>query len=374
MATTLSIQEERMQDILERSFLGAYLRDEKFTDLSFNGTSFWVQHIERGRYSPEIQPTMDQVYQLCKQIADEQKREFNNANPVLDTEIGYIRLNAMHEAISPDGLTMAIRVSRPRLVAGSIAEFTTVNSEEVDALLRVLMLAEKSILISGRTGSGKTEFQKILIGFTKDDAKISLIEDTRDSHIKSIYPDKDINSWKTIPGKFGMADGVRAALRNNPDWTIIAETRDGVSADILDSAKSDHATISTLHVQGAMNIPSRLIPMIRQSTAYAMMDNQLIGNEIVEFLRFGIYLQRELVNGRYVGQIKEIVEFTDYTPRGAIGTYLYRDVKVRNKKTGEYHSTQELNPLSEKTLAFLEDKELIHLLPDVYLTDDYKVN
>ncbi|MEG0258564.1 MAG: ATPase, T2SS/T4P/T4SS family [Lysinibacillus sp.] len=360
------MHENRIREILEDSFIGPYLNDEGITDISYNGTSLHIQHNENGRYKAPEQPSIEEVKVLVKQISDLQKGSFTNTEPVLDTEIGYLRLNAMHNAISPDGMTFAVRVSRPRLSAGSVADLITGSEDMVEKLLQVLVLAESNIVISGRTGSGKTEFQKLLVGFIPDDSKITLIEDTRDSHIKAIYPNKDINSWKTIPGKFEMTDGVRAALRNNPDWTIIAETRGEVSADVLDSAKTDHAILTTIHAKGAMNIPSRLIPMIRQSSAYAIIDDRLIGNEIVEFLRFGIHLKSEQLNGRTVRKIKEIVEYTDFTDKGTVGTYLYREVKILDALSGEYRVEQQFNPLTAKTIGELEDKELIHLLPDVF--------
>ena len=140
----------------------------------------------------------------------------------------------------------------------------TGDYEPLEQLFKVLMLAESNLIICGRTGSGKTEFQKLLVGYTAEDANIVLIEDTRDSHIKHYILKRILQVGKRY-GVFEMSDGVKAALRNNPDWTIIAETRGAVSADVLDSAKTDHAIITTLHAKGAMNIPSRLIPMIRQS-------------------------------------------------------------------------------------------------------------
>lgn len=359
-------KQERIQRILEDSFIGEYLKDEDITDISYNGTTLRLQHNKRGRFKAEKQPSYEEVKRLIKQIADHEKKEFNNSEPTLNTEIGFLRVNAVHEVISPDGMTFAIRVSRPRLAVSSIAELTSGRHDEVGELLRVLMLAESNIIISGRTGTGKTELQKLLVGFIPDDSKITLIEDTRDSHIKTLYPSKDINSWRTIEGRFSMTDGVQEALRNNPDWTIIAESRGEVSADILDSAKTDHAIITTVHAKGAMNIPSRLIPMIRQSPAYAIIDDQLIGNEIIEFLRFGIYLHAKVINGETVRRIKEIVEYTDFTKKGAVGTYLYREVAKYDSKTGEYRYEQEFNPLSPKVLADVEDKELIHMLPDVF--------
>ncbi|MEK4031300.1 ATPase, T2SS/T4P/T4SS family [Pseudobacillus sp. FSL P4-0506] len=360
------IEEKRIQEILENSFIGEYIKDEGITDIKFNGTSLRLQHNEKGRYPAPKQPSYEEVKRLIKQIADIQKEEFTNAKPELNTEIGFLRVNAVHECISEDGMTFAIRVSRPRLAVSSISDLTSGVHTDVENLLKVLMLAESNILISGRTGTGKTELQKLLVSFIDEDSNIILVEDTRDSHIKTLYPLKDISSWKTISDKFTMADSVRAALRNNPDWIIIAETRGAVSADVLDSAKTDHAIITTIHAKGAMNIPSRLIPMIRQSPAYAIIDDQLIGNEIIEFLRFGIHLQSKVINGKTVRRIKEIVEYTDFTEKGAVGTYLYRELIKYDPSLKEYRFEQEFNPLSQKVLDSIEDKELYHLLPDVF--------
>ncbi|MGE6600157.1 ATPase, T2SS/T4P/T4SS family [Lysinibacillus fusiformis] len=63
------------------------------------------------------------------------------------------------------------------------------------------------------------------------------------------------------------ADEVKATLCSNTDWPIIAETRGEVAADVLDSAKTDHSIITTVHAKGAMNILSRLIPMFTQEGA-----------------------------------------------------------------------------------------------------------
>ncbi len=361
------LQEKRINEILDNSFLGPLLKIESITDIKFNGTHLRIQDNEKGRYLAPDQPSEEMVKTLIKQIADVQKSTFTYTEPQLDTEIGILRISATHRRISPDGTTLAVRISRPRLAIESIGNIISGDYTDIEQLFKVLMLAENNLVIAGRTGSGKTEFQKLLVGYTADDANIVLIEDTRDSHIKALYPEKDISSWKTVPGLFEMSDGVQAGLRNNPDWTIIAETRGKVSADVLDSAKTDHAIITTVHAKGAMNIPSRLIPMIRQSPAYAIIDDQLIGNEIVEFLRFGCYLQgTRTKEGKTIRRIKELVEYTDFTSKGATGNYVYREVKVRDSESGEYRTEQRFHKLSEKTLTELEDKELIHLVPDVF--------
>lgn len=356
---------ERIQDILNQSFVGLLLKDEKVTDISFNGTTLWIQHNEKGRFKAEKQPTLSEVRQLAKQIADIQKKEITNTEPVLDTEIGFLRMNVMHDVISPDGMTFAIRVSRPRLAIRSIADITVGEREEVEELLNVLVQAGSNIVISGRTGAGKTELQKLLVGFIPNEQKISLLEDTRDSHIKRLYPEKDINSWQTIPGLFSMSDGVKAALRNNPDWVLVSETRGEEAADMLDSVKTDHSIITTLHAKGAMNIPARLIPMIRQAKAYARTDEQLLGREITGLIRFGVHLHLQEEDGRMIRRIKEIVEFTDFTPQGAKGSYLYRASNSLNEQ-GAYEVKETFGRLSKQTLDDLKDKKLYHLVPDVF--------
>jgi len=362
----LELLEKRINEILENSFLGPFLKNHSITDIKYNGTHLRIQDNNIGRYLAENQPTEDEVKTLVKKIADVQKFTFTHTEPQLDTEIGILRISATHRRISPEGTTLAVRISRPHLAIESIANVITGDYRDIEQLFKVLMLAESNMVIAGRTGSGKTEFQKLLVSYIADDANITLIEDTRDSHIKTLYPEKDITSWKTVPGLFEMADGVKAALRNNPDWTIIAETRGEVSADVLDSAKTDHAIITTVHAKGAMNIPSRFIPMIRQSPAYAIIDDQLIGNELVEFLRWGVYLQADRIQGKTERRLKELAEYTDFTQKGAVGSYVYREVKIMDEKTGEYRIEQRFHPLSDKTLAELEDKGLIHLVPDIF--------
>lgn len=364
-------QDERIQQILKGSFINQYLEDEGVTDISYNGKKLTLQHNQKGRYAPEKQPDTEEVKKLIKKIADAQKKELTNSEPIMDTEIDFLRVNAVHDSVSPDGMSFSVRVSRPRLAVSSISDMTVGNTQAVEDLLKILVYAGSNIIVSGRTGAGKTELQKLLVNYTKDDDIIVLAEDTRDSHIKRLYPQKDIKSWQTLLSderekKVTMQDLVRAGLRNNPDWIIISETRGEEAADMLDSAKTDHSNLTTIHAKGAMNIPSRLIPMIRSSEAYAVMNDMLVGREIVEFLRFGVHLQLEIADGKISRHIKEIVEFTDFTEKGAEGRHLYHHLNVYDEATGTYHSKEVFNPLSDESLTMLRDKKLIHLLPDVF--------
>lgn len=366
------MENKRIREILERSFIGTFIKDEGITDVDFNGTELWVQHNQKGAYRAEIQPKLQEVQRLAKQIADVQKKELTNSEPILDTEIGYLRVNVVHDAVSPDGMSFSIRVSRPRLAIRGLSEMTTNKREEIEDLFKVLVRAGSNIIISGKTGAGKTELQKLLVGFIPYDQKIVLIEDTRDSHIKTLYPEKNIISWQTLLSddrdkKVTIQDLVKAGLRNNPDWIIVSETRGSEASDMLDSAKTDHSIITTVHAKGAMNIPSRLIPMVRQSSAYQTMSEQLIGKEIAELLRFGIHLELDMQDEVIVRKIIEIVEYTDFTKKGVVGNYLFREKKEYDEVNKEYVTKEVFGKLSDQTLSELKNKRLFHLLPDVFI-------
>ena len=379
--------EERIAEIIHESFLGEYLKDEGITDIRFNGTTLWLQHNSRPRAMAEKQPSIEEVRRLIKQVSDLQGKDITNSDPILDTEIGFLRVNAVHEAVSPDGRTFAIRVSRPSLAIRHVEDMLptfnseTLNEEVVEnelmdqfsdpvgLLLKVLMQGGSNVLISGVTGTGKTELQKLLVGFIPDNKSVNLIEDTRDSHMKALYPQKDIMSWQTLmsddrDNKITMQDLVRASMRNNPDYVIVAETRGEESADMLDVAKTGHSVITTVHAKEAILMPSRFIPMIKQSASYQTIDEVIIGREITELFKFGIQLEMETIGGKVVRRIKEIVEYTGYSLEGARGNVLYRQSFV--DRDGVYRSKEELGSLSEETLSTLKDKRLFHLLPDVF--------
>lgn len=373
---TVEEKEARVKALLDNSFLAPYLADEHVTDINFDGVKLLLKHNKKGTVPVKDRPPLAQVENIFKQISDMQNMEFTVNRPILDTEIGFLRVNAVHAAASPEGMTFSLRVSRPRLAVTNIADSLISDNEQirndVAQLLGILVQSGVNIIISGATGTGKTELQKLLVGYMHDDEQIVLIEDTRDSHIKKLYPQKTIKSYQTLTAserehKVTIQDLVKAGLRNFPDWLIVSETRGAEAADMLDAAKTNHSIITTLHATGAMNIPSRLMSMIRQSDAYSQMSDTLIGSEIVEFLPIGLQLELLEIEGKGVVRgIKEIVAFESFTSEGPQGTYLYNRANHYNQATDQYQVNEVTNVLPQRLLKRVEDSKLYHLLPDVF--------
>lgn len=192
-----------------------------------------------------------------------------------------------------------------------------------------------------------------------------------DSHIKTLYPEKDIISWRTLTDstrekKITYSTLIKAGLRNNPDWLIVAETRGSEAFDMLNSALTDHAIITTIHAKRAEMIPSRLISMIGQDYH---INEMLLGRDIVDTLKIGIYMTMEETNEGIKRFIREIVEFTNFSVSGVGYIPLYQVKKEYNPITKNYEDKVITNPLSEEMIEELRYKELYHLIPECFLEE-----
>ncbi|MCX6716085.1 MAG: GspE/PulE family protein [Candidatus Taylorbacteria bacterium] len=129
---------------------------------------------------------------------------------------------------------------------------------------KLLALLEKEmtrpdgmILTTGPTGSGKTT---TLYAFLKKvhspDVKIITIEDPIEYHLPGIVQTQVNDKGYTF------SEGLRAAVRQDPDIIMIGEIRDGDTAAIaINSALTGHLVFSTLHTNDAAGTFPRLVDL-----------------------------------------------------------------------------------------------------------------
>lgn len=222
-----------------------------------------------------------------------------------------------------------------------------------------------------------TELQKALIGYIPQNKKITLMEDTMDSHIKAIYPQKDINSWCTAGDKesenyVGFQKLIKSGLRNNPDWLMISEVRGEEALDLLSAALTGHSIMTTLHATGADNIPSRLSNMVSMNAESP--DYDALQLDIVSVLNLGVHMEMVVDDdtGRIYRQIREIFEYTEFRQGvGIIGRPIYQVIQeYKEPESGSGLGTYERklikNGLSDKLLDKIKNKREIHNVPECY--------
>lgn len=182
-------------------------------------------------------------------------------------------------------------------------------NKEVLKYLQSLLNNNESIVISGATGTGKTELQKYLITLLKENSHVVVIDNIQE--LETIRNDNlDITTWQVnsnSPEKT-FESLIRNALRNNPDWLIIAEARGKEMSDALLSVMSGHPIITTLHASNSFEAPNRITRMIQLANPnqqYAEIYNDVINN-----IHNYVYLERKIDNnGKIERYIKSIVNF-----------------------------------------------------------------
>ncbi|MBN2558748.1 MAG: type IV pilus twitching motility protein PilT [Clostridia bacterium] len=116
------------------------------------------------------------------------------------------------------------------------------------------------ILVTGPTGMGKTTTLSSMIDWMNNnrDAHIVTLEDPIEyihHHNKCIINQREIGSDSN-----SFAEGLRSALRQDPDIIFVGEMRDLESIAIaLTAAETGHLVLSTLHTIGAAKTIDRII-------------------------------------------------------------------------------------------------------------------
>lgn len=111
------------------------------------------------------------------------------------------------------------------------------------------------ILNTGPTGSGKTTtLYAFLRRIHTPDVKIITIEDPIEYRLEGIVQSQ------ADPKKYTFAQGLRAALRQDPDVIMVGEIRDLEVAEVaIHSALTGHLVFSTLHTNSAVGAFPRLV-------------------------------------------------------------------------------------------------------------------
>ena len=107
------------------------------------------------------------------------------------------------------------------------------------------------ILTTGPTGSGKTTtLYAILRKVYTPEVKIITIEDPIEYHLEGLSQTQ-VNNEK----EYTFLNGLRAALRQDPDVIMVGEIRDSETAGVaINASLTGHLVISTLHTNNAAGV------------------------------------------------------------------------------------------------------------------------
>ncbi len=296
-------------DKLDFGLFKPLIDDEDITDISYcNHGQIWVRSLTDGSKRVEIEGLNDAfVEKLAFQCSNVMGTTFNNAKPFLDAESTELRLNFVHESIATNGIAVVIRktpakirLNREKLLS---EDYFTANIHDI---LMKCVEGHCNIIVSGETGSGKTEFVKYLASHTKENEKIITIEDTLELHLDKIFPHRDIVAMKTN-NVASYTDVLVTCMRQNPKWILLSEVRsaEAVTA-VRNSISSGHNILSTIHADKASSIPYRMYSLLESDIEV----DQFL-NTIYRYIQLGVHIKAYYSKeyGKFHREVDEVVEF-----------------------------------------------------------------
>lgn len=301
-------------------FLTVSTNDTKFVYARTGRKGDGMDNVRKPDGSPLDIVSDDYILSLVTRFANRLDKQFNSKNPQFNGFVDSFRISATHKSLTPvgdgHGNTLSLRISRASraLNHDNFNKFAPIS---VLRLLHALVAAHNNIIISGETGTGKTELLKLLLEPVPFRDKIIMIEDVAETHLPELYPDKDIYDWLTsIPeghGKSGgisIEDHVKNALRNQPNWLLVSETRGGEASDMFDSVLSGHNIITTLHAISNEAVPDRFVGMVLQSESGRNRPMADLKNSFYRYMGFGVHIRRkQFENGKILRYLQELVHY-----------------------------------------------------------------
>lgn len=280
------------------------LADPSVTDVLVSAPDrVWV---DRGRGLELTAVTFEDaasVRRLAQRLAAVAERRLDDARPWVDARLpDGTRMHAVIPPVAVGSTCLSLRVVRPR--AFSVGELVTAGTvpPSGDRVLRALIHARLSFLISGGTGSGKTTLLSSLLGLVGERERIVLAEDS--AELRPEHPHvvrlESRSANQEGAGQVTLRDLVRQALRMRPDRLVVGEVRGAEVTELLAALNTGHeGGCGTVHANAASDVPARLEAL---GTA-AGLDRAALHSQLAAALSVVIHLVRDREGLRRIAEV-----------------------------------------------------------------------
>ena len=203
---------------------------------------------------------------IIEKIVSAVGRRIDESSPMVDARLlDGSRVNAIIPPLALDGSSLSIRkFSKDKLQITDLVEKRSLTPE-IAELLRGIVEARLTILISGGTGTGKTTILNILSSFIPPDERIVTIEDSAELQLRQEH----VVRLETRPpnvegrGEVSQRELVKNCLRMRPDRIVMGEVRAGECLDMLQAMNTGHdGSLTTIHANTPRDCLTRVETLV----------------------------------------------------------------------------------------------------------------
>lgn len=305
----LRIEQQVFNSLRKLDALQELIDDENVSEIMVNGPkNIFYEKTGKVYRANQSFSSEEKMQDIIQQIVGRHNRVVNLSNPIVDTRLADgSRVNIVLSPISLDGSAITIRKfpKQPLNMEQLIAKGAI--SESAADLLRQLVRAKYSLLISGGTSSGKTTFLNALSQYIPEDERVITIEDSAELQIQGVHNLVRLETRNAnMEGVTAITirDLIRSALRMRPDRIIVGECRGAEAFDMLQALNTGHdGGLSTAHGNSAVDILSRLEMMVLMGMELPL---SAIRQQIASGIDIIVHLARLSDKSRRVVEISEV--------------------------------------------------------------------
>jgi pilus assembly protein CpaF len=327
-----------LEGIFERTIahfldpVGAYLNDPTVTEVMINGPGeVYIERRGRLEMTPAKFSGEAALSAAVRNILQFVGKRIEPEHPMMDARLP--DGSRVHVAMAPcsrKGMVVTIRkFSRQAFDMDFLVSSGTLTTLARD-FIRLCVLTEKNLVISGGTSSGKTSLLNVLSSYIQADRRIVVIEESselqlRQPHVLSLEtrsPDRYGRGEVTIRELF------KNSLRMRPDRVIVGECRGGEALDMIQAMTSGHAgSMTTLHADSPADALHRLETMALMSNVEIPLT--ALRAQVASAVHVIIQMTRFSDGSRRIVQISQILPLDDH------GRYRSEDLFVLRLPQGE---------------------------------------
>jgi pilus assembly protein CpaF len=189
-----------------------------------------------------------------------------------------------------------------RVLARRRFELRELVEVRVATLLRALVAARLTLVISGSTGSGKTTLLGALLGCVPLGERLVVIEDAAELVTSHPHAVRLMTRAANVEGSgaVDLRELVRQALRMRPDRLVVGEFRGVEMVELLVALNTGHeGGAATLHANTAADVPARLCAL----GALGGLTRDAVASQVASAFDVVVHLRRARSGARGVAEI-----------------------------------------------------------------------